>query len=120
MLLFAEPMDYPGIASLYLKFEDGCPLGGDLLTRGLEFVSRQKQAGRSVLIACGAGQSRSVVFAIAALKQEEGLSIIDAFRTISDQHPEAQPHMVLWESLCKHYGEDVSYFTMLKALESKG
>ena len=117
MLLLVEPVDHPGIASLYLEVEDGVPLAGDVLERGLDFVSEQKKLGRSILIACGAGQSRLVVFGTAALKQEEGLSVLDAFRAICNQHPDAEPHKVLWESLCQHYGEDIPYFTMLKSLE---
>ena len=116
MLLFVEEVQYPGIASLHLAIEDGIPLASHVLREGLDFVARHKKEGRTVLIACGAGQSRSVTFGIAALKEEEGLTLIDALRAIVSKHPDAEPHKELWESLCRHYGEEISYFEMLKAL----
>ena len=117
MLLLAEPVDHPGIVSFPVEVEDGVPLALEILKRGLDFVSQQKQQGRSIPIACGAGQIRSVVFGIAALKREEGLSLIDGLSALCKQHPDAEPHKALWESLCQHYGEDIPYFTILKALE---
>jgi hypothetical protein len=119
MLLLAEPVDHPGIVSLYLNVDDGVPLAGDALKRGINSVLEQKQAGRSTLIACGAGQSRSVVFGIAALKEGEGLSLMDALYAIRSQHSDAEPHRVLRESLWRHYGENVPYFDMLNVLEMK-
>jgi len=119
MLLLAEPVNHPGIVSLYLEVEDGVPLGSTALQQGLNFVSQQKREGRSILIACGAGQSRSVVFGIAALMQEESLSLMEALWAVIIQHQDAEPHKVLWESLCQHCGEDISYFTMLETLDLK-
>jgi protein-tyrosine phosphatase len=116
MLLLSEDVSQPGIISLYLGVEDGVPLASDLLKEGLDFVAQQKRAGRAVLIACGAGQSRSAVFGIAALKEDEGLTLMEALRTVVNAHPDAEPHKALWESLCRHYGEEIPYFDMLKAL----
>jgi protein-tyrosine phosphatase len=106
----------PGIASLHLAIEDGVPLASLVLKEGLDFVARHKREGRTVLIACGAGQSRSVAFGIAALIEEERLTLMDALRTIVSNYPDAEPHQALWESLCRHYGEEIPYFDMLKAL----
>ena len=116
MLLFVEDVRYPGIASLYLAIEDGIPLASHVLKEGVDFVARHKRDGRAVLIACGAGQSRSVTFGIAALKEEEGLTLMDALRVIASKYPDAEPHKELWESLCRHYGEEIPYLDMLKAL----
>ena len=76
---------------------------------GVEFVRLEKALGRNVLIACGMGISRSATFAIAALMEEEGLGLLDAFGEVRARHPEALPHPALWQSLCDHYGEDVPY-----------
>ena len=109
MLQLAEAVKHPNIETLYLPVEDGEPLPVPLLAQGVGFVREQKALGRNVLIACGAGISRSVTFAIAALHEEEGLSLPDAFRLIRAHHPEAMPHYALWDSLCAYYGEPMKY-----------
>jgi len=95
MLLLAELVEHDGIASYYLEVEDGEPLPADKLQIGLEFVKEQKQQGKNVLVACGAGISRSATYAIAALKEIEGLSLLEAFREVKQTHPDAMPH---WRS----------------------
>ena len=111
-----EDVRYPGIASLYLAIEDGIPIESHVLKEGLDFVATHKRKGHAVLIARGAGQSRSLTFGIAALIEEERLTLMDALRTIVSNYPDAEPHQALWESLCRHYGEEIPYFDMLKAL----
>lgn len=106
MLELAERVEQPGITCLYLPVEDGEPIAPSLLRKGVDFVRNQKRDGQVVLVACGAGQSRSVAFAIAALKEEEGVNLLDAFRTIRQVHPEALPHPELWKSLCEYYQEE--------------
>ena len=69
MLLLAELVEHPGITSLYLAVEDGEPLPHEMLTKGVDFVKAQKAAGQTILVACGAGISRSASFAAAALKE---------------------------------------------------
>jgi protein-tyrosine phosphatase len=117
MLLLAELVEHPGIASLYIPVDDGVPLDPKLLQRGIDFVRGEKELNHAVLIACGAGVSRSAAFAIAALKEVEGLQLLDATRSVKQRHPESMPHFVLWESLCTYYGEDIPFLTMLKKIE---
>jgi hypothetical protein len=116
MLQLAEPVQQPDISSLYLSIEDGESLSADTLRMGVEFVRLEKARGKNVLIACGAGISRGVSFAIAALKEEENLSLLEAFRQIQAEHSQARPHLELWKSLCDYYGEDVPYKTVLKLI----
>jgi hypothetical protein len=60
------------IASLFLPgVEDGEPLPPAKLDAGVAFIRQQRAAGRTVLVACGAGISRSVSFTVAALHEEE-------------------------------------------------
>jgi hypothetical protein len=113
MLQLAEQVDQPGISVLYLPVDDGRPIQVEHLRKGLLFVQIQKQLGKNVLIACGAGQSRSVAFAAAALKQEEDIGLLNALKIILECHPEALPHPELWESLCLYFGEPVSVREML-------
>lgn len=116
ILQLAESVQHPGIASLYIAIEDGESLSSDNLKRGVEFVRLEKAKGKNVLIACGAGISRGVSFAIACIKEEENLSLLDAFRQIQAQHPQAMPHLELWQSLCDYYHEDVPYKNILKLI----
>ncbi len=109
MLQLAEAVPQPGIASLYIAVDDGVPLLPAKLRQGVDFIRAQKAADKIVLSACGAGISRSVTFAIAALKEEEGLSLTDAYAAILDKHPDATPHPALWESLQTYYHDNVTY-----------
>ena len=114
MLQLAEHVQHPQIATLYLPIEDGVPLAGELLQQGLSFVHAAHQQGQAVLIACGAGISRSATFAIAALKEVEGLSLLEATKAVKYHHPAAMPHPALWESLCAYYHEPVPYLVIVR------
>jgi protein-tyrosine phosphatase len=105
MLQLAEHVPQPGIETLFLEVQDGEPLDPELLRRGTAFVRDQKSLGRRVLIACGAGISRSPTFCVAALVEEESLALLDALRVVSGAE--------LWASLCAHYGEDVPVRRMM-------
>jgi protein-tyrosine phosphatase len=113
MLQLAELVEHPGITSLYLPVDDGVPLPYPMLKKGVDFVKTQKDQGRKVLVSCGAGISRSATFAIAALKEIEGLNLSDAFREINLHHRETLPHPALWKSLCDYFREEISYSKML-------
>ncbi len=105
VLQLAEHVPQPGIETDYLAVEDGEPLPPGLLTRGLLFVRRAKTRGATIMIACGAGMSRSVVFAAAVLRDIEGVNLSEALQIIRSRHPPAMPHPVLWRSLCEACGE---------------
>jgi protein-tyrosine phosphatase len=115
MLQLADLVEHPGIVSLYLPVEDFQPLPSHLLQQGVEFVREHKRLGQRVLIACGAGINRSTAFAVAVLTEEEGLSLLDAFRAVKRQHREALPHPPVWESLCSYYQEDVAIDLLFRA-----
>jgi hypothetical protein len=120
MLQLAEVVQQPGVISLYLPVYDGVPIPEELLRQGVDFVLQEKRKGRSVLIACGSGVSRSVAFAIAVLKEVEGLNLLEALRDIRGRHSQALPHRALWESLCRYYEEEALLGRMSDALESTG
>ncbi len=110
MLQLADLVEQPGIAFLYLPVDDGVPIPDDLLRKGVDFAIAEKERGHTVLIACGAGLSRSAAFAVAVLKEVEGLNLLDALRTLKQRHHQAMPHPAIWESLCTYYGEDFSFY----------
>lgn len=115
MLQLAEAVPQPGVASLYLAVDDGAPIPPLALAEGLAFVRRAREAGDAVLIACGAGVSRSVAFAAAALKEAEGLGVLDAVAAVRARHPAAQPHYRLLASLCAYYDEAASTEDLVRA-----
>jgi protein-tyrosine phosphatase len=116
MLQLAEAVKHPNITSIYLPVEDGVPLPDHLLQQGADFVLFEKSLGHTVLIACGAGMSRSVVFAVAVLKEVEGLSLLEALQIVKQHHPESLPHPALWKSLCAYYHEELSIDRMLNVI----
>ena len=105
MLQLAEHVPHPRIATLYLEVEDGVPLRPALLLQGMTFVHEARRADQRILIACGAGISRSAAFAAAALKELEQVSLSEALRMVRSCHPEALPHPAIWKSLRSYYGE---------------
>ena len=114
MLQLAADVQQQGVASLHIDIEDGEPISPSDLAQGVEFVRRHHAEGRRVLVACGAGISRSSTYAIAALKETERLSLLEAFRAVSAIHADALPHPMLWKSLCEHYEEDVPFIALLR------
>ncbi|MCU0542084.1 MAG: dual specificity protein phosphatase family protein [Oscillatoriaceae cyanobacterium Prado104] len=116
MLQLAEHVEQAGIVSRYLAVEDGQGLSAQVLREGLDFVCAMREQQRRVLIACGAGISRSAAFATAALKEAEGLGLLVALQEIKQRHPETYPHFALWNSLCSYYGEDVELRTFFRVL----
>lgn len=114
MLQLAEKVEQPGITSLYLPVEDFAPLNIELLKQGIAFIHEQKRLGSRVLVACGAGINRSSTFCTAALKEEEGLNLFDAFKEVKKRHPESMPHQPVWESLCIYYGETIPYLDVMR------
>ncbi len=119
VLELAEPVDYDDITTLYLPVDDGVALRPGVLPNGVAFVRSEYALGNRVLIACGAGISRSVTFAIAALKEEENLGLVDAFHEIAKVHPDGMPHPELWQSLCAYYGEEISFLEMWRQIRTR-
>lgn len=109
MLHLAAPVQHPGIELLYLAVDDAVPLAPATLKEGVGFIREQKALGKVVLVACGAGVSRSSTFALAALKEEEDLDLASAYKELLLRHPDALPHVSLWESLCAYYSETVNH-----------
>lgn len=116
MLQLAEKVTQPGIETCYLAVEDGVALPVPMIERGVAFIREQKAQGKIVLVACGAGISRSVTFGIAVLMEEESRDLFDAYREIYQLHPQAEPHFELIHSLTAYYGKPMDVFDILDAL----
>lgn len=110
MLQLFEPFDLDGVETLYLDTMDGYPLVNKNIRRGVDFVRQKHAAGKTVVISCGAGISRSVTYTIAVLKELEGLSMEAAYRSVRDQHPDALPDQTHWESLNAYYDDENTPF----------
>ena len=114
MLQLAELVEQPNIVSLYLPVEDLAPISSAHIRQGVDFIREHKTRGNRILVACGAGINRSSSFCAAALKEEEGLSLFEAFKEVKRLHPESMPHELVWESLCKYYNETTTYLDVMR------
>jgi protein-tyrosine phosphatase len=114
MLHLAERVEQPNIVSLYLPVEDFAPISSEHIRQGVDFIRGHKAKDNRILVACGAGINRSSSFCAAALKEEEGLSLFEAFKEVKRMHPESMPHEPVWESLCKYYNETTPYLDVMR------
>jgi protein-tyrosine phosphatase len=114
MLQMAEFVEQPGIETLYLHVEDMSPISVEMIQQGIRFIQEQLKLNRKILISCGAGINRSTVFCVIALKEIEGLGLLDAYKQVKDKHPESLPHEPAWESLCEYYNETVPFLEILR------
>jgi len=120
MLQLAERVELPNIVSLYLPVEDLAPVSSKHIRQGVGFIREHKQKGNRILVACGAGINRSSAFSAAALKEEEGLSLLEALKEVKRHHPESMPHEPVWESLCAYYNEPIPYLDIMRQGIAKG
>src|ERR1041384_2297337 len=86
MLQLAEKVEQPGIISLYLPVEDLAPISSEHIRMGLDFIKEHKVQENRVLVACGAGMNRSSAFSAAILKEEENLTLFEAFKQVKYCH----------------------------------
>jgi protein-tyrosine phosphatase len=107
MLLLAERVEHPDIISYYLPVNDGEKLPRFAMESGLRFICDSRDAGLTMLVACGAGISRSATFCIAALMEIEGLTLAAAYQAVLDANPRALPHPALLGSLLEHFRLEV-------------
>lgn len=114
MLLLAEKVEQPNIVSLYLPVEDVAPISSEHIKQGVNFIREHKQKGNRVLVACGTGINRSSAFCTAILKEEENLSLFEAFKQVKSKHPESLPHQPVWESLCEYYKESTPFLDVMR------
>jgi len=114
MLQLADRVEQKGINSLFLPVEDLGPTSPGLIRQGVDFILEEKEKGHKILVACGAGINRSTAFCMAALKEVEGLSILDAFKEIKRRHPESMPHEPVWISFCRYYNESTPYLDIMR------
>jgi protein-tyrosine phosphatase len=114
MLQLADRVEQKGINSLFLPVEDAGPTSPVLIKQGVDFILVEKGKEHKVLVACGAGINRSTAFCMAAIKEVERLSLLDAFKEIKKRHPASMPHEPVWESFCKYYNESTPYLDIMR------
>jgi protein-tyrosine phosphatase len=114
MLQLADPVEQKGINSLFLVVEDMGETPHTLIRQGVDFILNEKEKGNKVLVACGAGINRSTAFCMAALKEVEGLSLLDTYQEIKRKHPDSLPNGPVWESFCTYYNETTPYIDVMR------
>ncbi len=117
VLHLQQLVEHDGIATLYLPIQEGFPLTRTEITNGLNFIHNQHTQGHVVVVACGAGISRSVIFAIGALKMAENISLAKAFSDIRKVHERAMPDELHWQSMCQYFGEKIDFWEMWRTIE---
>jgi protein-tyrosine phosphatase len=114
MLQLAEKVEQAGIDSLYLPVEDLAPVQIEHIRKGVEFIKEHHTNDHRILIACGAGINRSTAFCMIALKEIEGMGLMDAYKEIKQRHPDSLPHEPIWNSLCNYYNENIPYLDVIR------
>lgn len=109
MLLLSTPTEQPTVPSLYLRMHDAAYVPPRIIAQGVNFIHDQRNWGRRILIACNTGLSVAPAMAIAALKEKGDLTLIEAYRHMLRVHPDAQPHPILWDSLCSYYEDELPF-----------
>jgi hypothetical protein len=115
--LFESPPDWPsGFNLLDAPFEDGVFVDSDRLAAFDRFIAEEIEAGRTVLVVCGAGISRSATVVLSYLVST-GVPLPDAYRLLKARHPATEPHPEMWLSLIAHH--DLPY-TLGDVIEWRG
>jgi protein-tyrosine phosphatase len=114
MLQLADRVEQAGIKSLFLPVEDVGSTSPILIKQGVDFILAEKEKGHNILVACGAGINRSTAFCMSALKEVEGLILLDAFKDIKSKHPASMLHEPVWESFCRYYNESTPYLDIMR------
>jgi protein-tyrosine phosphatase len=114
MLQLAEKVELPNLVCLYLPVQALAPISSEHIRQGVGFGREHKAKGNRILVACGAGINRSGAFSAAALKEDEGVILFQAFKEVKRRHPESMPHEPVWESLCRFYNESVPYLEVMR------
>lgn len=101
----------PQLPCLFLNVHNDTFVLPGTIGTGIDFIHEQRNWGRRILIADHTGTNSAAAFAIAAIKEKSGgtLTLIDAYRSVLRQHPLAQPHPAMWDSLCTYFGDEPSY-----------
>lgn len=118
MLLLAEPIMHTGIESLYVAVEEGEAITHEALEQGIRFVRQQKAQGARVLIACGAGTNRSVIFAMGVLMEEEQPGLLAAYREVYTHHRAARPHHEACLALAAYFGQSMDLLDVWDGLQA--
>ncbi|MDX2076554.1 MAG: dual specificity protein phosphatase [bacterium] len=112
-----QPVEHEGIDTLFVPVQEGFPLAKNDIVRGLNFINEQHAQGKKVVVACGAGISRSVIFATGALKMDESLTMTKSFAEIRKKHERAMPDELHWQSMCAYFNETIDFWEMWRTIE---
>jgi hypothetical protein len=109
VLQMGHPIGQLSLPSFYIRVHDAAYLQPRQLEQGMAFIHDQRNWGRRILIADDNALSCAPMMAVAAIKEKGGGTLIDAYRSVLGVHPNAQPHPLLWDSVCDYYDDEPSY-----------
>lgn len=110
MLQLFQAIELDDIDTKFVPIGDGLPLLPLQIEKAIAFIHEQHNKKHRLLSTCGAGLSRSVTFAIIALKEIEGLSLADGYRAIYKHHPKAMPDYIHWKAIAIYYSEEDNFW----------
>lgn len=113
LLHLVENVSHPNVETLYMPIEDGVPTAPAEIERGVNFIVEHHQHNHPILVACGAGMSRSAAFTAAGLHLIEGIFLWEALKIVKKAHDPAFPAFKLWRSFCEYYGEPYTHEMLL-------
>ena len=117
LLLLFRPVEHSNIETRFVATDDGYPFTEEMIVHGLDFIKEQHALGRRILVTCGAGVSRSPLFAIAALHEIEGLSMIDGYWQIKASNERAMPDQQQWDNVCDYFDEPTPFWDLFRGSE---
>ena len=98
-----EGLEWPeDVDVFHLPFEDAERIPDGYLEQIVTFGQEELEAGRTIMVCCAAGISRSSTGVLAIL-HSDGMPLPDAYRLLHKQHEPAAPHPALMRSLFQHF-----------------
>lgn len=88
-----------------IGIEDGKLANVGIFDKAAEVIHAARSGGRSILVHCAAGVSRSSTAVLAYLMVYEGIGWSAALEIIKKSRPSANPHPLLLRSLMRDFGE---------------
>jgi protein-tyrosine phosphatase len=116
VLQLHESFAHEEIEELFLPLTEGKALTDEQIQTAVQFGRAHKAQGHTLLVACGAGISRSSLVATIILKEEEGVSLLEAFNRLRTQHHDAAPDQVMWDSANAYYHENTPFAKVWRSI----
>ena len=108
-----EGLNWPDDVKVFHRpFEDAERIPEGYLEQIVVYGQHELEAGRTIMVCCAAGISRSSTGVLAIL-HSNGMPLPDAYRLLHRRHEPAAPHPALMQSLFQHFGLPYSWADLI-------